>query len=73
MIPKEAEGLHARIVQHEYDHLEGVLYTKRLAHKDAFGFEKEIEKYWKINEEKKLLHTKKKTITITESISKHCD
>ena len=54
MITKEAEGLHARIVQHEYDHLEGLLYTKRLAHKDAFGFEKEIEKYWKINEEKKL-------------------
>ena len=54
LITKEAEGLHARIVQHEYDHLEGVLYTKRLAHKDAFGFEKEIEKYWKINEEKKL-------------------
>ena len=51
-ITNEAEGLHARIVQHEYDHLNGMLYTKRLAHKDAFGFEEEIENYWKENENK---------------------
>tara|TARA_B100001123_G_C14997811_1_gene902275 strand:- start:61 stop:594 length:534 start_codon:yes stop_codon:yes gene_type:complete len=51
-ITNEAEGLHARIVQHEYDHLIGMLYTKRLAHKDAFGFEEEIENYWKENENK---------------------
>ena len=51
-ITNEAEGLHARIVQHEYDHLIGTLYTKRLAHKDAFGFEEEIENYWKENENK---------------------
>ncbi len=50
-IVTEAEGLHARIIQHEFDHLNGVLYTKRLVHKDAFGFESEIEKYWK-NDEK---------------------
>jgi len=52
-ITNEAEGLHARVVQHEYDHLNGILYTKRLAHKDAFGFEEEIENYWKENENKK--------------------
>ena len=39
IISKEAEDLHARIVQHEFDHLNGILYTRRLAHKDAFGFE----------------------------------
>ena len=52
-IIKEAKDLHARIVQHEIDHLNGILYTGRLAHKDAFGFEDEIEKYWKQNEENK--------------------
>ena len=52
-ISKEAENLHARIVQHEFDHLNGILYTRRLAYKDAFGFEDEIEKYWKQNEENK--------------------
>ena len=53
MINMKAEDLHARIVQHEFDHLNGILYMRRLAHKDAFGFEDEIEKYWKQNEEKK--------------------
>ena len=53
ILSKEAEDLHARIVQHELDHLNGILYTRRLAHKDAFGFEVEIEKYWKQNEENK--------------------
>ena len=53
IISKKAEDSHARIVQHEFDHLNGILYTTRLAHKDAFGFEDEIEKYWKQNEENK--------------------
>ena len=43
----EAEGLHARVIQHELDHLNGVLYTSRLAHKHAFGYSEEIEKFWK--------------------------
>ncbi len=42
-----AEGLHARVVQHEIDHLDGILYTSRLADKKAFGFEKEIVDFWK--------------------------
>ena len=53
IISKEAEDLHARIVQHEFDHLNGILYIHRLAHKDAFGFETEIEKHWKQNEDNK--------------------
>ena len=54
-IKGEVEGLHARIIQHEFDHLNGVLYTSRLAHKSAFGYSEEIEKFWKKNndEEKK--------------------
>ena len=50
-IENQAEGLHARVVQHEIDHLNGVLYTDRLADKKAFGFEKEIIEFWK-NENK---------------------
>ncbi len=52
LITQEVEGLHSRIVQHEYDHLNGILFTKRLAHEDAFGYENEIEKFWKKNEKK---------------------
>jgi|TARA_B110000438_G_C15441011_1_gene490400 peptide deformylase len=51
IIKKEAEGLHARVVQHEYDHLMGILYINRLAHKNAYGFSDEIEEYWKGKEE----------------------
>ena len=50
-IQNQAEGLHARVVQHEIDHLDGILYTYRLANQKAFGFEKEISQYWK-NEKK---------------------
>ncbi|MBD1147502.1 peptide deformylase [Pelagibacterales bacterium SAG-MED31] len=43
----EAEGLHARVIQHEFDHLNGILYISRLSHKKAFGYSEEIEKFWK--------------------------
>lgn len=43
----EVKGIHARVIQHEFDHLNGVLYTSRLAHKSAFGYSEEIEKFWK--------------------------
>ena len=46
-ITGEAEGLHARVIQHEFDHLNGILYISRLAHKNAFGYSEEIEKFWK--------------------------
>ena len=49
IIKKEVKGLHARIVQHEYDHLMGIMYTKRLVDIRAFGFVDEIEDYWKNN------------------------
>ena len=51
-ISGEVEGLHARVIQHEFDHLNGVLYTSRLADKRAFGYSEEIEKFWKKNDEK---------------------
>ena len=51
LIQKKVNGLHARVVQHEFDHLLGVLYISRLANPKAFGFVNEIEEFWKkINE-----------------------
>ena len=51
LIQKKVNGLHARVVQHEFDHLLGVLYISRLANPKAFGFVDEIEEFWKkINE-----------------------
>ena len=49
----EVDGLHARVIQHEFDHLNGILYTSRLADKRAFGYSEEIEKFWKKNDEDK--------------------
>ena len=46
-ISRTVSGLHARILQHEYDHLLGILYINRLADNRAFGFSDEIESYWK--------------------------
>ena len=51
-ISEKVEGLHARVIQHEFDHLNGILYTSRLAHKSAFGYVDEIEKFWKNNNAK---------------------
>jgi len=34
----EARGFHARVVQHELDHLNGVLYPQRIADMTKFGF-----------------------------------
>ena len=49
----KADGLLATCIQHEVDHLNGILYTSRLAHKNAFGFEKEITTYWKNEQNRK--------------------
>ncbi|WP_445441820.1 peptide deformylase [Clavibacter sp. km1a] len=40
----EAEGWFARILQHEFDHLDGYLYTDRLAHEHAKPVAKVIRK-----------------------------
>ncbi len=34
----EAEGFHARVVQHEVDHLDGILYPSRIRDFSTFGF-----------------------------------
>jgi len=38
-IMREAEGFHARVVQHECDHLDGILYPLRIRDLRFFGYE----------------------------------
>lgn len=38
-----AQGFHARSVQHECDHLDGILYPQRLKNLRFFGFEDELK------------------------------
>jgi peptide deformylase len=37
-----AEGFHARVVQHECDHLDGILYPQRMTDLSKFGFNEEL-------------------------------
>jgi len=37
-IVRDAEGFHARVVQHEVDHLHGILYPMRIRDFSRFGF-----------------------------------
>jgi peptide deformylase len=38
-IDRTVEGFHARVVQHEVDHLDGILYPQRIRDLRDFGFE----------------------------------
>lgn len=40
----DAEGFHARVVQHECDHLDGVLYPMRMRNLSSFGFVEEVRR-----------------------------
>lgn len=40
----DAEGFHARVIQHECDHLDGVLYPSRIEDMAQFGFVEELSK-----------------------------
>lgn len=37
-VSQTVEGFHARVVQHEYDHLQGVLYPMQMKDLSQFGF-----------------------------------
>lgn len=41
-VKRDATGFHAIVFQHEYDHLEGILYPDRLADPALFGFNEEL-------------------------------
>ena len=40
---RQVEGFHARVVQHECDHLDGRLFVDRLQDSSAFGFTEELQ------------------------------
>jgi len=42
-IDRTVEGFHARVVQHEVDHLDGILYPQRIRDMRQFGFNEELE------------------------------
>jgi len=44
VIEREARGFHARVVQHECDHLDGILYPMRMADLSNFGYVEEMQK-----------------------------
>ena len=41
-----ADGFHARVVQHECDHLDGKLYVDRMRSMDTLTFLPEFQRYW---------------------------
>ena len=41
-IDRVATGFHARVVQHEVDHRDGILYPQRMTDMSTFGFTKEL-------------------------------
>jgi peptide deformylase len=45
LIEREATGLHARVVQHEVDHLEGILYPMRMDDLRFLAFESELRHF----------------------------
>mgnify|MGYP001665401365 CR=1 FL=1 len=53
----EATGLLARVIQHEYDHLEGVLFIDRLSEKERDSL---VAKFTQQQERKKQREAKKR-------------
>lgn len=43
VIERQVRGFHARVVQHECDHLDGILYPRRLPDLTYFGFVEELD------------------------------
>ena len=43
-VEREVEGFHARVVQHECDHLDGILYPQRMPDRRLLVFEEELER-----------------------------
>jgi peptide deformylase len=47
----KAEGYFARILQHEIDHLDGILFLDRMEDMKTLTYTEELEKYWLTEEE----------------------
>lgn len=46
-----AKGLPARVIQHEFDHLDGVLFFDRMTSLDTLTFMDEYQRYWAKDDE----------------------
>lgn len=44
VLEREAHGFHARVVQHEIDHLDGILYTMRMEDLGMLAFNEELRR-----------------------------
>ena len=44
VIEREASGYHARVVQHECDHLDGILYPQRMEDLSTLGYTDEMDR-----------------------------
>lgn len=44
VVTREVSGFHACVVQHEYDHLDGILYPMRMTDFRLFGFNEELNR-----------------------------
>jgi peptide deformylase len=44
-LERHASGLHAVVIQHEYDHLDGVLYPMRMSDFSLMGFNEELARF----------------------------
>lgn len=51
LIARTAKGFHARVVQHECDHLDGVLYPQRMRDMSKLIFESEVRHWVRPREE----------------------
>lgn len=47
VIERTAEGFHARVVQHECDHLDGILYPMRMEDLSTLGYADEMSRGWR--------------------------
>jgi peptide deformylase len=45
VIEREAAGFHARVVQHECDHLDGILYPQRMTDLRLLFFIEELQRH----------------------------
>jgi peptide deformylase len=45
MFEREAKGYHARVVQHECDHLDGILYPMRMTDLSELAFVEELRRF----------------------------
>jgi peptide deformylase len=45
VLEREATGFHARVVQHECDHLDGILYPMRMRDMTSLGFVEELRRF----------------------------